>query len=176
MKQPVIFRVAAGLLALLSAGGVAAAVDCRMPNGVTITLQTATQCPPDAAQLDGSGKVVRPPRQAPRPAPKTAAPVVVAPPAPKPPVGPSAFDVVSAACDALRNTRDVSECVVHSNIFSPNTMDITTNVAPRLAWADCVTLAAQLRKASPAGFLANPWQLRYFSPFSGNRPIATCEI
>lgn len=175
MKSWLALRVVFGFAVLAWAGSAVAAVQCRMPNGKTISLSTATQCPADAAQVDDSGKVLRPPRRAEATAPKPAAPVVVEP-APQKNTGPFAFEAAEAVCTMLRNTPEVSECKVNSNILSQSTMDVTTNVAPRLAWSDCVRLADVVRKLALASFRARPWQLRYYSPFSGNRPIATCEI
>lgn len=178
MKYPVVFRLVFGFVALVCAGSVAA-VQCRMPNGKTIELRTATQCPADAAEVDDAGRVLRPPRQTVAPAIKRPAPVADAaatPVAPPPAPSPTTFDVATAFCDLVRNTSSASECKVRSNVFSQSTIDVTTNIALRLAWPDCVKTAEQIRAMALAQFRANRWQLRYFSPFSGDRPIATCQI
>lgn len=160
------------LAAALMAGPAAAAIDCRMPNGKTITFRTATQCPADAAQVDASGKVIRPAGvQPPTPAPAPATP----PPAAAAPAGPSAYDAAHVLCDLLRQRGAASECKVDSHILTTSTIDITTNESPRTAWSTCVTMAAELRKAAP-DFRAKNWQIRLFSPFSGARPIASCDI
>lgn len=177
--MPKVTICAAVLVALTMAADVRADVQCRMPNGKTINLQTATQCPPDAAQVDGAGRVLRPARAAATPAvrkpPAPAAPAVVGQPARS---EPSAFDAATTTCAALRNTSTVSECRVNSNILSASTLDVTVTsglMGPK-AWADCVLVAEKVRALAPRAFRASDWQLRYFSPFSGDRPIATCRL
>lgn len=154
-----------------------AAIDCRMPNGKTVTFRSAAQCPPDAAQVDAAGKVIRPPRVQPAAPAKPSAPAVVAAPTPAPQrAKPTAYEVALAACDQLKSRGAASECKVDSNILSTSTIDITTNEPPRTAWASCVTLASTLRKLAPDDFAARAWEMRLFSPFSGNRPIGTCQL
>jgi len=55
--KPLLFSLG---MALVSSSA-SAAVTCLMPSGVTITLQTSDQCPPDATQIDAQGAVIRPP-------------------------------------------------------------------------------------------------------------------
>lgn len=101
--------------------------------------------------------------------------VVVAPP-PRPVR--SAFEMASAFCELMRGTPKVSECRVESNIFSASTVDltITSGLSGPLAWADCVGVAKTLREQAPRAFADQSWLLRYFSPYSGERPIATCDL
>jgi len=57
----------------LASGSASAAVTCVMPSGKTITLQTADQCPPDAAQVDAQGAIIRQPIAVPPAAPRSKA-------------------------------------------------------------------------------------------------------
>lgn len=166
--------------ALAACAPAQAAINCLMPNGKTITLRSATQCPADAAQVDERGKVLHPPRATPAAPPPKAPAARAAPAAPAPaparPAGPDALTVAQATCDILRSRGAASECKVNVGWLGHNHIDITTNDPPRTAWSSCVTLADGLRQQAPDFRGQRTWTIRLYSPFSGSRPIASCDI
>lgn len=161
---------------------VLAAVDCRMPNGKVVTFGAMAACPADAAQLDARGNVVRPAAKPAAPA-KSAAPIRPAAPLAeiqRTPARPSGVPLVAnaaqALCQLVRQRGLASECAVHVNFLSTSSVDLTVNTPLSKARSECLTVAVMLRQATPEDARASAWEVRLFSPFSGSRPIAVCDV
>lgn len=168
------------LAALVMTPAAMAEIDCRMPNGKVVTFQTLAACPADAAQLDAQGRVVRGPIVKAAPPPPTA-PSATPKPAPdrpaRTPQEPTVYDVAQTLCDVFLREHLVTQCTVDSNIFSASAIEMTAGFSPDRAIGLCDTVVRLLRaQASNADRARGSWEIRIFSPFSGNRPTAFCVL
>lgn len=153
---------------------------CTMPNGVVIT-RNIGNCPDDAIKIqaaDGTLLPIKPPRikQAPQPAQqlRTTEKPLQLPPRPAPPVK-TAYDYALFICETFEKS-DASDCKVNSSVFSTSYIDMTLpGKTPLQASAGCQQLVSVMRQKTKA-FSSKEWKVRMFSPFSGNRPIATCTL
>lgn len=172
------------ILITLLPGAASAQLLCTMPNGVVIT-KNIGNCPSDATLVrKTNGDVVRSaplpkPAQPKRPAQAvTAAPRPAAPQAPPPANAarpePTDYDVAQVACKAFRQS-GASECTVDTSVFGTSYINTTMAMAPHHALVTCKDVVASLHQATRA-FAARNWEIRIYSPFSGNRPIASCEL
>lgn len=150
---------------------------CLMPNGVTVTRQLG-DCPDDARRVTtGDGVVVRdgpiakpeaePP---PAPAPAPAAPVVRTPPKAEK----TAYDYAMVICRLYR-AAGATQCKVHTHWLRESEIEVTIHAAPSQAAADCREVVRAMR-AQTGVFGRGEWQIMVYSPFSGDRPIATCDL
>lgn len=159
-----------------------AQVKCTMPNGVVITQQLG-DCPRGAVKAqtaDGQPLPIPPPLQAARPEPKTTAhPSSTQPASPTrapaaAPAQPSAYDYAHLICKAFEQS-GATTCDVNSNMLSDSTIETTLATSPASAVATCKDVAASMRAKSNA-FQGRNWKILIYSPFSGNRPIASCKL
>jgi hypothetical protein len=154
-----------------------AQVKCTMPNGIVITQQLSSSCPVGAIKgqtLDGKPVALS------MPAEKKKTPVVsqtpsATQPATKPaPVTDNTYDSARAICK-LMEIAGATTCEIKSNIFSTSTIEATLATSPRDASQSCRLIATTMRGQTKS-FESKDWKLLIFSPFSGNRPIAACEL
>jgi hypothetical protein len=85
---------------------------------------------------------------------------------------PDAVDAAFGVCDMMGNTSVVSECDVQG---WGSTVDVTIDTVGTEAiemCSDTTTLIA----ARTSLFSGKGWQLRIFSPYSGDRPLASCAF
>jgi hypothetical protein len=85
---------------------------------------------------------------------------------------PNAVDAASAVCAMMENTNLVSECEVQG---WGSTVDVTIDtVGPEAIkmCSDTTTLIA----SQTSLFSGRGWRLRIFSPYSGDRPLASCAF
>lgn len=154
-----------------------AQLKCTMPNGVTITRQIG-DCPADAVRIIGPDGKQLPVKKKPPPNPKPTAQATTRSTAPEPapaaPTEPSAYEYAGLICKALEQS-GATTCDVNSNVFSTSTIEATLATSPSNAVVTCKELAAIMRSKTRA-FEAKEWKILIFSPFSGNRPIATCRL
>lgn len=175
------------ILVMLLPGTASAQLLCTMPNGVVIT-KNIGNCPADATLVrKTNGDVVRS-APLPKPTPQqrpaqatTAAPQPAAPQAPPPAHAaraarpePTDYDTAQVACKAFKQS-GASECTVDTSVLGTSYINTTIAMAPHLALVTCKDVAASLHQATRA-FAARNWEIRIYSPFSGNRPIASCEL
>lgn len=85
----------------------------------------------------------------------------------------NSLDDAYKVCDALRNTRMVSECEVKVRILDGNVIDARIDTTGLEAQRICDGIGGLLKGVT--GF-TEPWELRIFSPFSGDHPVATCAL
>ena len=100
--------------------------------------------------------------------PNTAAPTVVEPVAP---AQPEITDHALAVCSALKNS-GATECEL--TVFS-QAIDARVNVSASDAAVLCKGITVLVRQQTTA-FNGTEWQIRVFSPFSGDHPLATCPL
>lgn len=153
-----------------------AQVKCTMPNGVVITQKLSTSCPVGAIKgqtLDGKPVALSAPQA------KAAQPTAI--PAPttttqtaRPPPTDHSYEYAKVICSILESA-GATTCEVNSNIFSTSTIEATLATSPTDAAQSCRLIAATTRGKTTA-FQGKNWKLLIFSPFSGNRPIAACEL
>ena len=156
----------------------AAQLACTMPNGVVITKNFGS-CPADAIKIqaaDGTLLPITPPRASkPPPAPvQRAATIKAQPAATTAKIEPSAYDYAQFICKAFKSV-GATECKVDSSVFSTSYVDATFATSPGNAAIACKDAAATMRQQTKA-FGSDKWVIRIYSPFSGNRPIATCDL
>lgn len=158
-----------------------AQIKCTMPNGVVITQQLG-ECPRGATKAQGpDGKLLALPPPLPSPAKRTPAPqtgTIEAHQAatrttPAPPQ-PSAYDYAQVICQAFEQA-GASTCDVNSNVFSESTIETTLAISAPDALITCKDVAASMR-AKTKVFETRPWKILIFSPYSGNRPTASCKL
>lgn len=166
------------IVVMLSPLSTAAQVRCKMPNGVVIEQKLAQSCPAGASQVDSNGVQIAP---AVRPQAVGAAPVQKVTPSTRPvtpsavqPAEPSAYEYAGLICKALEQS-GATTCDVNSNVLSASTVEATLATTPSNAVLTCNELAAIMRSKTKA-FEAKEWKILIFSPFSGNRPIASCRL
>lgn len=155
-----------------------AQVTCTMPNGVVITQKLSSSCPVGAVKgqtLDGKPVAlsVPPPKEIPPAASRVPLPVAKPVQAPPPPTDQS-YEYAKSICTLLEGA-GATTCEVNSNIFSTSTIEATLATSPTDAAQSCRYIAATMRAKTNA-FQSKNWKILIFSPFSGNRPIATCEL
>ena len=141
---------------------------CTMPNGIIIK-RNIGDCPADATLVrKQTGEVVReaPPKQSPQAPPKQAQQAA--------PAQRTAYDVAQLACQAMR-TSGATECTIDSSVFTTSYVNATLATTPRNATYTCKDLARAMRKGSQE-FASRAWEVRIYSPFSGTRPIAACQV
>lgn len=81
------------------------------------------------------------------------------------------FDDAFLLCKAMEGTGLTTECKVQGY---DRAVDVTIDTTGAEARKICVGVAAEMTKYT-ANF-SGQWKLRIFSPYSGNRPIATCAL
>jgi hypothetical protein len=83
---------------------------------------------------------------------------------------PDEFDDAVMVCDTFKRTGMITEC----SLSTPRLIDVRMNTTPSEAQKICVktveAMSQQPNKLTPQ------WQLRIFSPFSGDHPIAVCPF
>ena len=84
---------------------------------------------------------------------------------------PEVTDHALAVCNSLKNT-GATECEL--SVFS-QAIDARINVSAADAGTLCTGIAGLVRKQTTA-FNGTAWQIRIFSPFSGDHPLASCSI
>lgn len=169
--------LAACALAPLAAS---AQLACTMPNGVVIT-KNFGDCPADAVKIqkpDGTLLPVAPPRpkNAPRPVQRATA---TAPPAPAPApapaaLPPNAYEYAQIICRAFEQV-GATECEIDSSVFSTSYINATFATSPQRAATACSDVVTAMHKKTSA-FGRGNWKIRIYSPFSGTRPIAACNL
>lgn len=86
------------------------------------------------------------------------------------PRAPDEFDDAVKVCDAFRSTGMITEC----SLGAGRLVDVRMNTTPSEAQKICVktveAVSQQTKKLTPQ------WQLRIFSPYSGDHPIAVCPF
>jgi hypothetical protein len=83
---------------------------------------------------------------------------------------PDEFDDAVKVCDVFRNTGMVTEC----SLGTPRLINVRMNTTPSEAQKICVMSVEAV--SQQATKLTSQWQLRIFSPFSGDHPIAVCRF
>ena len=198
------FKLVAACALLASAGGVFAQVKCTMPNGKTITLQSAARCPADATKAETlDGKPLPKPSQTPegmqvleqqrlakeamekKQMDRDMAAMDArleewkaearAKKAAEAASQMGAVDAAYAVCRIAKTAPSVTECDVEVNILSLNNISLTQTTSPTIAQANCIDLRNAARKLSRE-YSDGRWEVLIFSPFSGKRPIARCAI
>lgn len=155
-----------------------AQVKCTMPNGVVATFNLSDKCPTGAIKQEKGNpdEVIQPTFKGeyrePTPLPPRSQPAPRVAPPPK-----KERDIVEEAygiCKLLKMS-GATTCDVNVNIFSASFIDATIPTTPKDARMTCLLVANQTRKpGSP--FVGRGWQLKIFSPYGQNRPIATCTL
>lgn len=74
-------------------------------------------------------------------------------------------------CKAMDGTGLTTECSVQA---SDQAVDVTIDTNGSEARKICAGVASQM--AQKTANFAGQWKLRIFSPYSGNRPIASCVL
>ncbi|ABM37574.1 hypothetical protein [Polaromonas naphthalenivorans] len=155
-----------------------AQVKCTMPNGVVITQQLSSSCPVGAIKgqtLDGKPvALLVPPAKEITPTVSRAPPPAAKPVQASPPPKDRSYEYAKAICTLLEGA-GATTCDVNSNIFSTSTIEATLATSPRDAAQSCRFIASTMRSKTDA-FQSKNWKILIFSPFSGNRPIAACEL
>lgn len=154
-----------------------AQVKCTMPNGVVITQQLGG-CPNGAVKAQAADGTVLPLPSAPvKPTPNQARTETTTPAQPttsRQPPQPSAYEYAQVVCKAFEQA-GATTCDVNSNILSDSTIETTLATSPASASLTCNEMAAIMRSKTRA-FEDKNWKILIFSPFSGNRPIASCRL
>jgi len=172
----------ATLLAIAITPSAQAQVKCTMPNGVVITQQLGG-CPNGAIKAraaDGSEIALPPPASKSPSAQSAVAPQPKPTPAPTLPATtqrrtePSAYEFAQVICKAFEQV-GATTCDINSNILSDSTIETTLAISPSNAALTCRDVAASMRAKTNA-FDDKNWKILIFSPFSGNRPIASCRL
>lgn len=155
-----------------------AQVKCTMPNGVVITQQLSSSCPLGAVKgqtLDGKPVALSVPPTKDKPAMVTQTQQPIPKPASPPPAPiDHSYEYAKAICTLLEGA-GATTCEVNSNIFSTSTIEATLATSPKDASQSCRFIASTMRSKTNA-FQSKNWKILIFSPFSGNRPIAACEL
>lgn len=172
-------RIAALIFFAIASPIAGAQVKCTMPNGVTITQQLGN-CPNGAVRAQtADGKPIALPASKPKAPP--VAPATQTAPQPRPlaqaqskPEEPTDFEYAKLICLAFEQV-GATTCDVESNVFSDSTIQTTLAMSPSSAAYTCKDVAATMR-AKTRAFEGKNWKIQIFSPFSGNRPIASCKL
>lgn len=189
---------------LAGASGAFAQVKCTMPNGKTITLQSAPRCPADATKAETiDGKPLPKPSQTPeglqvleqqrlgkeaiekKQMDRDMAAMdarleewkaeAKAKKAAEAASQMSAVDAAYAICKMARTAPSVTQCDVEVNFLSNNNISLVQTSTPNIAQANCRDLSSAARKLSRE-YSDGRWEVLIYSPFSGKRPIARCAI
>src|SRR5688500_7848303 len=80
-------------------------------------------------------------------------------------------DDAFTVCEAMKSTGMVSECSVSG--FN-RTIDVRIDTSGTEARKICDQSSAMITAKSPR--FRGEWELRVFSPFSGDHPLASCRI
>lgn len=161
-------------------GDAAAQVRCTMPNGRVIEQQLSDQCPQGAVKSETfEGKpapIVTTPIQRPV-SPQPLAPATVQKPSSPKRESTSAVELAYGLCGLLKQTGAATSCEVDVNVFSLSFIDATVLDSPRSARQACLKFSESFRSGGSAPFREGAgWEMRLFSPYSGNRPIASCRL
>lgn len=90
------------------------------------------------------------------------------------PSAPRKLDVVDDAfilCDAMKTNKLTTQCTV---VGSALTIDVTIDIDGTRAREICAGTVQMMAKHTNR--FAGKWTLQIFSPYSGQRPIATCVL
>ena len=87
------------------------------------------------------------------------------------PRAPNVFDEAYHLCDAMKGTGDVTECTVDG---SGHFVDVRIDMSSEEAKKVCAATVAMVAQHTTR--FAGIWQLRLFSPYSGDHPIAICTL
>lgn len=181
-----ILRYAAvGLMLIASAAY--AQVKCTMANGVVTAFALSDKCPDGAIKIERNGVVTNLPRPAAahrlqdsQPSLSTSSP---SPSLPTPPLRPeistaaapkqerNIIDEAFAICYLMRKG-GATTCDVKAR---DSHIDATMPTTPSDANGVCTVVSTETRKpGSP--FIGRDWQLKIFSPYGQDRPIAACAL
>jgi hypothetical protein len=83
---------------------------------------------------------------------------------------PDEFDDAVKVCDTFKRTGMITEC----SLSTPRLIDVRMNTTPGEAQNICVKTVEAISQHTQK--LAPKWQLRIFSPYSGDHPIAVCPF
>jgi hypothetical protein len=83
---------------------------------------------------------------------------------------PDEFDDAAKVCTAFRSTGMVTEC----SLIAGRLIDVRMNTTASEAQTICVKTVEAVSQQTKK--LAPQWQLRIFSPYSGDHPIAVCPF
>ncbi len=157
---------------------VGAEVKCTMPNGVISIFKLSDQCPNGAVKSEKNGIVenVYPKFKGvyrePTPLPPRAE--SKAPPKEPPKKERDIVNEAYAICVLLK-VSGATTCDVNVNVFSASVIDATIPTTPQNAQMTCLTIASETRQPN-SPFVGRGWQLKIFSPYGNNRPIAVCSL
>lgn len=85
---------------------------------------------------------------------------------------PDAVDAAYSLCAMMDNTRLVSECEIKG---WGSTVDVTIDTVGSEAVQMCSDTTSLIAGKTTL-FSGKGWKLRIFSPYSGDRPLATCTL
>ncbi|MDP1651593.1 MAG: zinc ribbon domain-containing protein [Rhodocyclaceae bacterium] len=83
------------------------------------------------------------------------------------------LDDASMLCKAMKGTRGTTECSVN---VSDSVIDVTIDTTGAEARKICSRTAGLMATETENIADLRSWTLRIYSPYSGNRPIATCLL
>lgn len=86
---------------------------------------------------------------------------------------PDAVDYAYALCTMLKKTGDVTQCKVNIRLGG-NSVDATIDTTSADARKICTGVASEM--AQKTHTFAGKWQLRIFSPYGQEGPIAACTL
>lgn len=153
-------------------------IKCTMPNGVVSTFNLADKCPDGAVKSEKHDATepmqpkFRGVYREPVPLPARVEPKA---PAREPPK--KERDIVNEAyaiCVLLK-MNGATTCDVNVNVFSSSFIDATLPTSPQNAQMACLNIASQTRQPD-SPFVGRGWQLKIFSPYGKDRPIAACTL
>lgn len=151
-----------------------------MPNGVVITQQLGG-CPNGAIKAQAADGTPLPLPKAPTvsAAPVTRAATTSSPrptstSSPPQTAQPTAHEYAQIICKAFEQA-GATTCDINSKMLSDSTIEATLATSPASATLTCNEMAAITRSKTRA-FEEKNWKILIFSPFSGNRPIASCRL
>lgn len=170
---------------LAGAGGALAQIKCTMPNGKTITLQTAKRCAADATKWETLEGQDITPASAPKPAP-AAPPVASAPkkgetyivPSKPQPVRRDPVDTAIAICAAIKKS-STAWCNVEQFSAPLNrlpSIKIWDDVDMAGAIKTCRTFAEIALEMSGGTLRERHWSIKVYSKHSYAAPLTTCQI
>ena len=150
-----------------------------MPNGVVSTFNLADQCPIGAIKSEKNGVITEHAQPKPKSAYRESASLEFMQDPKKPPIEApkKERDIVSEAyaiCVLLKLS-GATTCDVNVNVFSASFIDATIPTDPKDARMTCLLVANQTRQPD-SPFVGRGWQLKIFSPFGKDRPIAACTL
>lgn len=88
---------------------------------------------------------------------------------------PKKLDAIKDAfilCQMMKETGLTTQCSVNGG---GSAVDVTIDINSAEARKTCVGVADNMAKITTS-FAGHNWQLQIFSPYSGERPIATCPL